>query len=482
MRFFLFVLITAWLLGIVIGVSVLGSRWLAVGILVVIGLIIWTKQSWSVGTAAVILICLGFVYGGSAEQKKLNECERGERLQGVVVGRPEKREKQVRFEAEIDNCLVLVSTSPWLEVRRGDKVEIKGGRWQNLDEVADFSAGYAAYLKRQGISATWFFPDVIVIKNNSGGWIRGKQVQKLHIGLQERVQTLFVEPDASLIAGMLLAQKGTIPKEITEQFRATGVSHILAISGLHVSIISGIIYVLVSWLPLQPRFRTGVMIMALWLYVGFIGAPVSAVRAGSFISIALVFFRLSKLVSLPTALILTVTVLATIKPMILFNVGFQLSISAVMGIFLALFLVGMIDLRLSKGGILIWLYRLALVSLGATLGTWPLATYHFSNVSLVGVAANLLVVPVVPFVLTWSIVAVAVSYIWLLGGLGAAWIVHGLIWWLNFITGKLAALPGVFIKEVDLPLWVVLVYYLVLVLLAMFILRWQRRAWREVWG
>jgi len=168
--------------------------------------------------------------------------------------------------------------------------------------------------------------------------------------------------------------------------------------------------------------------------------------------------------------------------MILFDVGLQLSVSAVTGIFLILFLAKAIDVRLRKGSVLLWLYRLALVSLGATLGTWPLVAYHFGNVSLVGVVANLLVVPLVPFVIALSIVAIGVSYVWLIGGLSVAWLVHWLIWWLDMVTGQPAAVPGVFWKDIHLPLWVIFVYYFVLIVLAILILRWQKRSWREVWG
>lgn len=208
----------------------------------------------------------------------------------------------------------------------------------------------------------------------------------------------------------------------------------------------------------------------------------SVVRAGSFITVAMVLLRLSKLVSLPTALIITVVVTATADPLVLLDVGWQLSVGAVVGIFLILFVTKQTQPRLSKGGIGIWLYNLVIVSLGASLATWPLIMYHFGNVSLVSLLANLLVVPVVSFILILAPASIALSWAWMGGGLILGAVNHWCISWLVDITGMLSQWPGMYWTELGIQAWLVWVYWIGLMGLIHFILRRQNRSWREVWA
>jgi competence protein ComEC len=293
---------------------------------------------------------------------------------------------------------------------------------------------------------------------------------------------LFVEPDASLVLGMLLAQKGTIPEGITEQFRMTGVSHILAISGLHVSIMAGFIYLLVSWLPLSGWWRTGLLLLIVWVYILFIGAPVSAVRAGSFITVAMVFLRLSRLVSLPTALAGTVGVSVVVNPAVILEVGWQLSIGAVTGIFLMLFVTKQTQPRLAKGGVARWLFNSVIVSTGAFLATWPLMVYHFGNLSLISLLANVLVVPIVPFVLMSALSSLIISVVWMGGAVMVAALTHLFIRWLVFITGILSQWPGVYFEELSIPVWSIVLYFVGLLTVVHIVLLRQKRSWREVWA
>lgn len=475
-----------WILGCVFGVAGIGHRWLIVSALIILFVGWGLKRTKYEIIAMVVIGILGFVYGFSSMQVELTECEFSSLERGIILKRPNYKSSQVSFVAKIKDCFTLVSVTPFADVGRGDNIKLKGGTVQSLSEIKDYSEGYADYLERRRISYTWRYPDVELIKTNTtGGHWASAQIQKLYIALYNRVQELFIEPDASIVLAMLLAEKGMILDDIVQQFRKAGVSHILAISGLHIAIIASLIYVIVSWFPIKSWWRTCLVVVFLWSYVLFIGYPMSAIRAASFISVALVFFRLGKLVSLPTALLLTVASITTIKPEAVFDVGFQLSVSAVIGIFVLLFLGGKggkIFVQSNKRVVLVGIYRLILVSMGATLGTWPLIAYHFGSVSMIGVLANLLVVPIVPLVLWMVIVAMICSVVWMPGALMFSFVTHLLIKWLLFITQKLSLLPGIFFEDVVISIKVIIIYYTFISLAAVFILWRQKRSWREVWG
>jgi competence protein ComEC len=482
-RSILLLLSITWVSGIVAGVAGNAGWWFMGAGVVVAVLTIKNKQGWPLVTVMLALIALGWGYGWLASHKVVSSCEGVEGKVAEVVSRPEYLEKQLRFVTRVDDCQILVSSSPWLTISQKDQAVISNGRIQSLEEVKDFSIGYADYLRRRGIGATWFFPDVEIVKVNSlGGWSQATETQILSNVLRRRIQTLFIEPDASLVLGMLLAQKGTIPEEITQQFQATSVSHVLAISGMNVSIIAGIIYFILSWLPMRKSWQTALMLLVLWLYIAFIGAPVSVVRAGSFISVVVILLRLSKLVSLPTALVTTVVVYATVDPLVMLDVGWQLSVSAVIGIFLILFVTKQIQPRLNKGGIGIWLYNGLIVSVGASLATWPLIMYYFGNVSLVSLLANMLVVPVVPIILVFAPASIALSWFWMGGGLILSLVTHWSISWLLGVTEVLSQWPGMYWQEMTIPVWAMVVYFAAILGLAHYVLRRQNRSWREVWA
>lgn len=477
MRAFFVVLVLAWLGGITLGVA--GAPVVAVWLIVAaIGLgVLRVSQVVQLAAAALMLVLLGYVWGGYSGASKVSGCGFESSVIGEVSSQPQIQAQRVLVVIKDEHgCQALVTMGRFSELEEGDMVELTGGQVQSLDDVRDYSAGYAGYLERRGISATWRYPHYATSFANdvaSRGRPSKLWINKLHEGVRERVTSLFVEPDASVVLAVLLAEKGTLPERVVEQFRATGVSHVLAISGLHISLLTGMLLLVLMLLPVSPRVRTGVVVGWLWSYVIFIGGPTSAVRAAAFWTIALLALRFHVLVSLPTVLLLAATVLVTLDPLFLADVGFQLSISAVTGIFVVLFLTRSVMPR--------WFFRIFLVSLGAWVATGPVIAYHFGNVVLSGVVTNLLVVPLVPTLLILAIVALLLSLVFVPAAVLVAYLLHGIIAWVDFVTGVVAAVPGLFYEEVSVPVWVVFVYYLAVLAGCAVIMRYQRRSWREVW-
>jgi competence protein ComEC len=224
---------------------------------------------------------------------------------------------------------------------------------------------------------------------------------------------------------------------------------------------------------------TAVLLLLLWGYLVFIGLPVSAARAGLFWTVLLLALRLRMLVSLPTVLLLAVLVFVSIAPRLVVDVGFQLSVSAVVGIFMVLFLAR--NFRERMPAYLTSLATLMLVSLGAVTTTWPLVSYHFGLVSLVSLVANLVVVPVIPLLLVTSIGALIAHNV---VPIVALWLAFGVrlgVSWITWVTAILASWQYAFVTEKTTPLWAVLAYYVGLGALSAALMRYQKRSWRELW-
>lgn len=470
MRAFFLVLLLAWLMGVALGVAGLP---LVVALLAaaVAGLVVVkSRLTAQVVVGAVLLVCLGYVWGGYPSLLLTRDgCTFAAPVEVTVVGQPQVQARNILVTAEDGRgCRLLAMVGRFNELKEGDVIELAGRQIQSLDDVREFSVGYASYLERRGIGATWRYPDIRVVQRGDS-WMH-----PWHIRIRERVTSLFVEPDASVVLAVLFAERGTLPEQIVDSFRATGVSHVLAISGLHISLIAGMLLAVLMLLPLPAYLRNGVVITWLWSYVVFIGWPTSAVRAASFWTIALVAWQLNMLVSLPTVLLLAAAVLVSFDPLLLADVSFQLSMSAVLGIFLVLFLSR--DLWRRR-----WLSGLVLVSLGASLTTAPLIAYHFGNVALSSVVTNLLVVPFVPALLALAIVALMLSLVFMPAALLLSYCLHGIVAWVSLAAGVISAVPGLFLEEVAVPAWLPLVYYLAVAVVSVAFLRWRGRSWREVW-
>ena len=200
---------------------------------------------------------------------------------------------------------------------------------------------------------------------------------------------------------------------MVDDFRRTGTSHLLAISGLHVGVLLVLVLGLVGWIwGRRMPWYVLLPLAAVWLYALTSGLPVSAVRATIMGSILLAGWALGRPHRTLPALALAAAVMAGLEPRVLSQVSFQLSFVAVAGIALALpFQPRMAELITSRVGqeqrwwqpwvkfLLIWVGTSALVSLAATLATWPLVAFNFQQIPWFGIPTTVLALPALPFAL-----------------------------------------------------------------------------------
>jgi len=220
----------------------------------------------------------------------------------------------------------------------------------------------------------------------------------------ELLQDLGLSPEAQALAqGMLLGDKSDIPPEMLHNFRTAGMSHIMAVSGLHVGIIMSVVWLLlkpIEWLVLMvaPLRMTTYYVMGdvkrmltiaiTVLYVWRIGAPPSAVRAATMLGLCLVGWMLHRPTSAWRCMILAALVLLAWDPWTISTPGFQLSFLAVAGILL-------FQPWLQSDRLPGW-SRLLLLSVAAQWLSVPIVAYWFHQVPFLGFAQGLLVVPLLP--------------------------------------------------------------------------------------
>ena len=250
------------------------------------------------------------------------------------------------------------------------------------------------------------------------------------------LESALPEPQSSLARALLLGQRGQIPGDLAERFRTTGTSHLLAISGLHVGVLLLLTMgVAGEVLGRQRQIYLLLPLTAIWVYVAISGLPPSALRAAIMGSVLLAAMALGRPRSILPALALAAALMTAWNPQVLTQVSFQLSFAAMAGIVVALPPLAWLGEKMAAGRIfgsgwaspllrhtLGWTAAALLVSLAATLATFPLVAFHFNRVPLFGIFVTLLALPPLPFLLVSSLVSAGAGLIHPLLGQVFGWV------------------------------------------------------------
>lgn len=239
-------------------------------------------------------------------------------------------------------------------------------------------------------------------------------------------------PEKEIIETMVFGEKGAIGVAERERFSKAGISHILAVSGLHVGFVSIIFYFLFYrlffflflksnrrylLLGYSGRVASAVTIIPVIGYTIMSGGSPSSFRAAVMITIYLLFIALGREGDILSSICLTAMIILVRNPAQLFDVGFQLSFMALLSIVYGYPLVAggklLNPIRESNIGVKIWVAILKgfTISLLAIAGTAPIVVYYFNIVSLVAPITNIAAVPLTAFIVPATLFASAISLI-----------------------------------------------------------------------
>ncbi|MDZ4224704.1 MAG: ComEC/Rec2 family competence protein, partial [bacterium] len=291
------------------------------------------------------------------------------------------------------------------------------------------------YYQSKGVEALGFVSDPVwvVRLKNSGSGLFQKNFEKIRRQVRRAVTEKTAPPASHFLLGLLTGERKELGKTWEENFRKAGVSHILSISGLHVTMVALFFLFLFRVLSSSPlaarhvwflRFYMLPAIPLIWLYVAVAGFPVPAIRAGFAATLVLAGLSLWRKLDLLSVLALAAFLILSVSPLLLFQASFQLSFTAAG--FLILFFPRWRRWRGERLKIppaVGWILDGLAVSFITLLGLLPILLFHFHEASLMGIAANLIVVPLVNF----FVMPLGMAG-WILSGLfdfNAAWIWKG---------------------------------------------------------
>ena len=353
--------------------------------------------------------------------------------------------------------------------RPGDHIYINArvGEVHTAENPGAFD--YARFLRRQGISGRAYV---------AGNRWKARAMADAEVSLRLRMaryrQSLSAQyfshlgtEEAAIAAAMSLGDKRSLDAAQRQSFSATGVSHVLALSGLHLGILFSL-YSLLFVNRLRSRrgrvFASLVGVALLWGFALLVGFPLSLVRA----TVMFTLWQLSVVLygerSSLNNLALAALLILLFSPASLFDIGFQLSFTSV---FFILLLTPHIPRPrwLRRSRLLALLYGWLTVSIVAQIGTGPLVAYYFHTIPLVGLLGNLLAIP-----LAYVILGLALVFFLIPGFQGLTATLLG--WCIRFLTGAvgwMAAWPYSHIKAY--PHWAeVMVCYVLLLALLVYLI------------
>ena len=262
----------------------------------------------------------------------------------------------------------------------------------------------------------------------------------------ETIRARLPETSAALLAGLLLGERTALPRETDEGFRRAGVYHLLAVSGFNVALLASSVFATLALVGVPRRgaaLAAGVVLIAFALVVGGQPSVLRATVMGLLLLLSVLLERESQVMN---ALALAALLLLLWDPGDLHDPGFQLSFAATAGI---IYLGPPLAERLSTWGWPVWLARSLAVSAGAQLAVTPVMLAFFNQLSLIGIVANLFVVPLAAPATTLGMLALLLSLASdTLAGLcfGALWLMlvalRAVVWVAAAVPAAMVHLPA----------------------------------------
>jgi competence protein ComEC len=377
-------------------------------------------------------------------------------LVGDVIAPPEVRDRATNVRLAVTRVragsvwhdvsgVALLQSPRETDVRYGDHVQVYG-ELATPPEFADFS--YKEYLARQGIhSLIRTFGNVRILERDQGNPFFAALYAFRDRALAA-VYAIFPDPAAALLAGILLGVESGIPRDLSDAFSTTNTAHIIAISGFNIAIIAGILAQLARRV-FGARGATLVVILGLATYTLLVGASASVVRAAIMGSLTVIALHYNRQNDALNALGVSALLMTAWNPFTLFDIGFQLSFLATVGLVLyATSLTTWFEKNLARvlpneraKQIATALGDSLIVTLAAQITTTPLIIFVFHRLSLVGLVANLLVLPAQPPVMIVGGLATLTAMVIQPVGQVIAWIAWAFLEWTIVVVQALAGLP-----------------------------------------
>lgn len=451
------------------------------------------KWRWIFGVGAILaFVCIGIVSTHFRQQQAdFNFTDKEEVYRGVVVDLPQSKPHYTAYKVFIPDLNKYVvcyfEKNAELELLSPSDIFLFYGKIKpfkssgNSDEF-----DYSLYMYNKGYAgAVSIYGDSWVLLEGEKYTSLQTEAAKCRAYILDFYKSLDLSHDEyAILSGLTLGYTDDLSDDLQQAFRTTGTVHILSVSGLHVGIIFMIVASMLSFIPQRSKYsriKYILIIFLLWVYAFITGLSPAVVRAGLMLSV----FCVSQIVarkdySLNT-LFISAFLMLLYNPFNIFDIGFQLSFTAVLSI-LCLY-PKMYALYKHKNTYVRYIWGLSCVSIAAQLGTFPLCLYYFGIFPTYFLATNLIIVPLVSLMI-YVIFAIVIAkgfcilmvgfeeYIFYLPLL----MLKGVIFFMVLVMDFFAKFPFAQIVDIEMSLLDLFSFFTIIISLCL-VFFYKRRRW-----
>jgi len=333
-----------------------------------------------------------------------------------------------------------------------------------------YQFNYEKFMKRKGVRLTGY------IGSKYWTYIEGEKkisIKRYASYMQRSLCGNLIESgvagaEFSVVAAILLGNDETLEPELRASYAATGASHILCVSGMHV----GVIFMILGFLlqPLDHSMRTRylkniILLIAVWGYANITGLAPSVTRSAAMFTFVITGKFLKRKTNVFHSLFASLFILLTNNPLLIFELGFQLSYLAVFGIVLFQDKIAQWVHPKTKVGKYIW--DLLTVSLVAQMATSPIAVFYFGQFPNYFLLTNLFIIPLSFLITVLGMGTLAFSFCSFLSN-GLGYLLNFVIKVMNSVIFYIEQIPGALTSHISINILQVLLLYLLITILYIF--------------
>lgn len=312
---------------------------------------------------------------------------------------------------------------------------------QPEETKSDFQFDYKKYLARQDVFLQAYLPTEI-LKTKKTEVVFSDEIRQIRLNVLNKINQTSLSPKIQeFLKGIILADRTEMDAETVRDFNQTGLTHLLAISGSHMVIIFWIVLMICNQIfPFRLRnFSIITSLIFIWCFAVFIDYGSSVMRSCLMISCYYIMVLLQRKSDLLHSSALSAFIILIVDSNQLFDVGFQLSYVAVLGIWWLTVPIKKLFFRSPKYWAEKFFYEITAMTLAAQIATLPLAIYYFHQFSFVSIFANIIIIPLSEILIISSLLMVVLiafgiknDYLFRIFDVGIDYVLQSIHWFSGF--------------------------------------------------
>lgn len=388
----------------------------------------------------IILLIVSFIYTNT---NAINTDYGNEDIE--IIGIVKYKKEKERYNEYIVGKFVVRDYTKYKKIKVGSEIKLTG-KFKDLNKMSYESFDYGRYLRSMGYKGLIYLKDYSIVGNN----LMYEYIYKAKSYISNTIRYLY-KTNSDFINSMMLGQKDDLSQNEKLMFTRTGTSHIIAISGLHTGILSGLIIFMMG--KINKIYKLIVLSTMMFIYSAMVGNSPSIIRAIMFmISLYLSFFLDRKMDKISTLSFIGILFVIN-NPYIIYNISFQLSFLATLSI---IYFYGYINNKLN--------IKIISLTLSANILTIPIIYYNFEGIPLVSILGNIIIVPFVGIIIYLAMLSLILFNINIYISSIVVHINRFILETIYVLLEKISNLDFAYIVIEEPKLYYVIIYYIVVFL------------------